>query len=92
MRANDARESARRKKAFADSLTTLLGMSARAVADDLGISPSAMYALAQRSRRQMPSAQRLRQLAQVCEAEAERLMLAARTLLQEASRAEALTE
>jgi hypothetical protein len=38
----------------------------------------------------MPSAERLRDLALVCEAEAERLTLAARTLLQEASRADAL--
>jgi hypothetical protein len=38
----------------------------------------------------MPSAARLRDMALVCEAEAERLTLAARTLLQEASRADAL--
>ncbi len=90
MRANDARESARRKKAFGDALGTLLSPTAQEAAEALGISPSALYALAHRSRPQMPSAARLRDLALVCEAEAERLTLAARTLLQEASRADAL--
>jgi transcriptional regulator with XRE-family HTH domain len=90
VRPNDARESARRKKAFGDALDTLLSPTAQEAADALGISPSALYALAHRSRPQMPSAGRLRDLALVCEAEAERLTLAARTLLQEASRADAL--
>jgi hypothetical protein len=90
MRPNDARESARRKKAFGDALETLLSPTAQEAADALGISPSALYALAHRSRPQMPSAARLRALALVCEAEAERLSLAARTLLQEASRADVL--
>jgi transcriptional regulator with XRE-family HTH domain len=90
MRANDAREAARRKKVFADGIRTLLGATAATIAADLGISQSAMYALAQRSRPQMPSAGRLRRLALTCEAEAERLTLAARTLLQESYRIDAL--
>jgi hypothetical protein len=90
MRPNDAREAARRKKAFGDALGTLLSPTAQETADALRISPSALYALAHRSRPQMPSAERLRDLALVCEAEAERLTLAARTLLQEASRADVL--
>ena len=90
MRPNNAREAARRKKAFGDALDTLLGRTARTVAADLGISQSAMYALAQRARRQMPSAERLRRLAMACEADAERLTLAARTLQQEAYRIDAL--
>jgi hypothetical protein len=90
MRPNDAREAARRKKAFGDALDTLLSPTAQEAADALRISPSALYALAHRSRPQMPSAERLRDLALVCEAEAERLTLAARTLLQESSRADAL--
>jgi hypothetical protein len=90
MRPNDAREAARRKKAFGDALDTLLSPTARDAADALRISPSALYALAHRSRPQMPSVDRLRDLAFVCEAEAERLTLAARTLLQEAARADAL--
>ena len=92
MRPNSAREAARRKKAFADGLDTMLGPTARSVAADLGLSQSAMYALAQRTRPQMPSATRLRQLALVCEGEAERLSLAARTLHQEAYRIDALTK
>jgi hypothetical protein len=92
MRANDARESARRKKAFGDALRTLLDRHARAVADDLAITPSALYALARRGASQMPSAERLRQLALVCEAEAERLALAARVLHQESYRVDALSK
>jgi len=92
VRANEARESARRKKAFADALHTLLSRTARSLADDLGISPSAIYALARRGQPQMPSADRLRQLALVCEAEAERLTLAARILHQEAYRIDALSK
>ena len=92
MRANDARESARRKKAFGDGVTTLLARSGRTLADDLGISPSAVYPLARRGTAQMPSVERLRQLALVCEAEAERLTLAARVLHQEAYRVDALSK
>ena len=92
MRANNARESARRKKAFGDGLATLLGRDARSVAADLRITPSALYALARRGASQMPSADRLRELALVCEAEAERLSLAARVLHQEAYRVDALSK
>jgi hypothetical protein len=92
VRANDARESARRKKAFGDGLATLLARSARTLAGDLGITPSAVYALARRGAPQMPSGERLRQLALICEAEAERLNLAARVLHQEAYRVDALSE
>jgi len=92
MRPNDARESARRKKAFADALVTLLSRNARTLAADLRITPSAVYALARRGAPQMPSAERLRQLALVCEAEAERLTLAARVLHQEAYRVDALSK
>ena len=92
MRANNARESARRKKAFGDGLATLLGRDARGVAADLGITPSALYTLARRGAPQMPSADRLRELALVCEAEAERLSLAARVLHQEAYRVDALSK
>ena len=92
MRANDARESARRKKAFADGLATLLGRSAAVVAADLGITPSALYALARRGAPQMPSGDRLEQLALACEAEAERLTLAARVLHQECYRVSALSK
>jgi transcriptional regulator with XRE-family HTH domain len=91
MRSNDARESARRKKAFADALNTVLGATARDVAGDLDISPSALYALARRGAAQMPSVERLRRLAIVCEAQAERLTLAARVLHQEAYRIDALS-
>jgi hypothetical protein len=92
VRANNARESARRKKAFADGLGTLLGRDARSVAGDLGITPSALYALARRDTPQMPSVERLRDLALTCEAEAERLTLAARVLHQEAYRVDALSK
>jgi hypothetical protein len=92
MRANDARESARRKKAFADGLGTLLGRRATVVAADLGITTSALYALARRGAPQMPSAGRLEQLALACEAEAERLTLAARVLHQECYRIDALSK
>jgi len=92
MRPNNARESARRKKAFADGLATLLGSDARTVAGELRITPSALYALARRGAPQMPSAGRLRELALVCEAEAERLTLAARVLHQEAYRVDALSK
>ncbi len=92
MRANDAREAARRKKAFADALGTLLDRTARDVAAELGMTPSGLYALARRGARQMPSADRLRRLALVCEADAERLTMAARLLLQEAARADALSD
>jgi hypothetical protein len=91
VRANDAREAARRKKAFADALDTLLSATARDVAGDLGITPSALYALARRGQAQMPSADRLRQLALACEAQAERLTLAARVLHQEVYRIDALS-
>jgi hypothetical protein len=92
VRANNARESARRKKAFADALGTLLGRDARSVAAALRITPSALYALARRETPQMPSADRMRDLALACEGEAERLTLAARTLHQEAYRVDALSQ
>ena len=92
MRPNDAREAARRKKAFADALGTLLAATASGVAADLRISSSALYALARRGASQMPSVERLRRLAIVCEAQAERLTLAARVLHQEAFRIDALSK
>ena len=92
MRPNDARESARRKKAFADALNTLLAGTAGDVAADLRISPSALYALARPGASQMPSVDRLSRLASACEAQAERLTLAARVLHQEAYRIDALSK
>jgi transcriptional regulator with XRE-family HTH domain len=92
MRPNDARESARRKKAFTDALNTVLAATARDVAAELRITPSALYALARRGTTQMPSVDRLRRLAIVCEAQAERLTLAARVLHQEAYRIDALSK
>jgi transcriptional regulator with XRE-family HTH domain len=89
MRPNDIREAARRKKAFADGLETLLGLTARDVSSMMGLSQSGLYALARRDTRQMPSIERLQELAQVCEAQAERLTMAARILTQEGYRADA---
>ena len=89
MRPNDVREAARRKKAFADALQTLLGLTARDIATVLGLSQSGLYALARRETPQMPSIARLEELAEVCEAQAERLTLAARVLTQEGYRADA---
>lgn len=92
MRTNSARESARRKKAYADALATLLGRDAQTAAATLGITRSAMYALARRGAPQMPSVARLRDLALLCEAEAERLTMAARLLHQEVYRIDALSD
>jgi transcriptional regulator with XRE-family HTH domain len=89
VRPNDVREAARRKKAFADALQTLLGLTARDISAVMGLSQSGLYALGRLETPQMPSVDRLQQLAQVCDAQAERLTLAARVLTQEGYRADA---